>query len=569
MNRGAKTGVITTCVALLAAGGYGAYNFVHTVTDVSGPTAAEATAVSTVPPSSADTLKRAQSFLDSWQAGPSHYSGAAGQTNDPSDAQSALTSYSSGLKLTSVAFSAVAVSPTPVDADATTGAASASKVTFNVTAKVAGGTWTYPSSLDVLQSVGGTTSVDWSPAVLYPKLTTGETLAAGAVSATGASATVVDRHGVKLTAAKYPSLADIVAAISQHGGTADGSGPANGKGVKVVDATGSQVSTATVFAAPTEAKVTTTIDASLQAKAEKAVRNSVLNGLPASVVAIDWRTGDILAVAYANTGSDGDTALEGALAPGSTMKIITSAALFDKAGLNPTSPAPCPSTVEAASSLFKNDFTEPHLGDTITSAFARSCNTAFIKVGFNHLVHTAADTGDLGKEAADVFDLGSQNDGWSIGGGVASQDASVPANPDEATAAADLIGQGSVTMNPLALASIAATVRNSGFEQPIILPKQPQDTAAQRISPTTAAELRTLMRASAHDPEGTAKQRLGGYSDAGAKTGTSEVGEGTVTTNGWFTCYNDRISVGALVQGGTTGASTAGYVAAALIAATE
>jgi cell division protein FtsI/penicillin-binding protein 2 len=443
-------------------------------------------------------------------------------------------------------------------------------VTFTVTAKVAGGTWTYPSSLDVLENVGGLTSVDWSPTVLYPKLQAGDTLSAGSLSAADTPAIVVDRHGVPLTAAKYPSLADIITSISQHGqASVPGGSGGDGKGVEVVDASGDPLSTATVFAAAKAPKITTTIDAALQAKAENAVRNSVLQNLPASVVAIDWRTGNILAVAYANTGSDGDTALLGALAPGSTMKIITSAALFDRAGRTPDSPAPCPSTVEAGSTLFHNDFTTEYLGDTIRSAFARSCNTAFIKTGFRDLVHTAADTGDLAKEATDVFGLGSQNGGWSIGGGVATHDASIPANPDLATAAADLIGQGQVTMNPLALASIAATVRDAGFKQPRILPNQKQVPAPQQISGTTAANLQVLMRASAHDAEGTARPRVGGYADTGAKTGTSEVGTSTITTNGWFTTYNDQISVGALVQGGTTGVSSAGYIAAALIGATE
>jgi hypothetical protein len=567
MNRGAKAGIITVCLGLLGAGGFGAYNFVHAVSGVTGGTsAAAATAPATVPPSPADTLKRAQSFLDSWHAGPSHYSGAASQTDDPTEAQAALTVYRTGLKLTSVAFSGLAVSPGAAQADGATGAY-ASQVTFNVTAEVDGGSWTYPSSLKVIQSVGGTTSVDWSQTVLYPKLPAGDVLRAGTLSAADTPATVVDRHGTTLTAAKYPSLAAIITSISTHGQATGGSG---GKGVEVVDSSGTHVSTATVFSAGKAPKITTTLDAGLQAKAETAVRNSVLHKLPASVVAIDWHTGNILAVAYANTGSDGDTALQGALAPGSTMKIITSAALFDKAGRTPDSPAPCPSSVEAGSTLFHNDFTTAYPNDTIRSAFAISCNTAFIKAGFRDLVHTASNTGDLAEEAADVFGLaGSRNGGWSIGGGVATTDASIPANPDLATAAADLIGQGQVTMNPLALASMAATVRDAQFRQPRILPDQKQTPAARQISGTTAANLQVLMRASAHDSEGTARPRVGGYTDTGAKTGTSEVGTGTITTNGWFATYNSQISVGALVQGGTTGVDSAGYVAAALIGATE
>lgn len=558
MNGVAKGGVIGACVILLGAGGFGAYNIVHGLTEtVSAKSGPAATAVSTVPPTGADAVKRAQSFLDSWHV--NHYAGAADQTNDPGDAQTALTDYGTGLGLTGIAFSDVAASTQPGPNATTT-------VSFTVNAQVKGGTWSYPGSLQVLQSVGGSTSVEWSPSVLFPALKRGQTLAAGPIPASAETVSVTDAKGVVLTAAKFPSLASIISTIAASGATTGGDG--GGTGVEVVDtATSQSVSTAKVFSKGKGATITTTLDAGIQARAEAAVRNPGLHSLPASTVAIDWKTGHILAVAYANTGADGNVALMGGLAPGSTMKIITAAALFDKAGMNPSTAAPCPVQVIAASSLFKNDFTEEHPSDTIRTAFARSCNTAFIKLGFKNLVHKGTETADLGDEATNVFGLGKQNGGWSIGGGVATTDASVPADPSSATAAADLIGQGDVTMNPLALASMAATVRNAGFLQPIILPKQKQVPAARPISGDTARNLQKLMSAAAHESEGTAAGLFSGYPGVGAKTGTSEVGSSKVTTNGWFSAYNGSIAVGALVQGGSTGAGTAGVIAKALLTA--
>ncbi|MEZ0091296.1 penicillin-binding transpeptidase domain-containing protein [Streptacidiphilus sp. EB129] len=567
MRRGVKIGVVSgTCAVLLATGGYGAYNLVHAVTgSTTGDSAAAADQAvqSPTPPSAAEALKRAQDFLGAWQAGPAHYPGAASDTNSPDTAQTALTGYHDGLQLGSMTFGGVAAAgPDPAQSAAT-------RVAFTVTAQVKGGTWSYPGQLDVIQSKAGNTSVSWASSVLYPALKDGQSLTAGAISAQAAGVDVVAKDGrTKLSA--FPSLTDIAATIGQHGaGSATGSGSSTGTGgtgVQIVDASNVPVQTVKVFTAAQGAAITTTIDPVLQARAESAVRNAVLNGLPASTVVLDWRTGHILALAYANTGGDGNTAMLGQLAPGSTMKIITAAALFDQAGLTPSSAAPCPATIAAANSVFKNDFADPHPGDTVTTAFARSCNTAFIKLGFDKLVQHNSDTHQLGQEATDVFGL---NGSWSVGGGVATTDAKVPTNTDPATAAADLIGQGSVTMNPLALASIAATVRDSAFRQPVILPGQPQVVAGQQISAGTARELRTLMSAAAHDAEGTATPRLGGYGDAGAKTGTSEVGQSSITTNGWFTAYNDHIAVAALVQGGSSGVGSAGYVAAALITATE
>ncbi|MEY9841794.1 penicillin-binding transpeptidase domain-containing protein [Streptacidiphilus sp. EB103A] len=575
MNRGAKSAVIGSAVVLLGAGGYGAYNVVHAVANMASSSSSPkvaSTALATTPPSSAEAVKRAQSFLDSWKSGPDHYTGAASQTTDPGSAQDALQAYATGVKLSAISFGDVAVAaPTsalPASANGANDPTLETHVTFTVTAQVKGGTWSYPGSVDVIQSAGGLTSVNWAPSVLYPKLKSGDTLAAGTIPADAASVQVLAADGkTVLTAAKYPSLATIISTIAQHGGssgsTSAGSG---GSGIEVVDSSNNPVSTAKVFTPAKGASIRTTIDASLQAKAETAVRNSVLNNLPTATVALDWRTGRILAIAYANTGSAGNTALEAALAPGSTMKIITAAALFDKAGFSPSSPAPCPSTLAAASRSFKNDFGSAYPNDTIRTAFARSCNTAFIKQGFDKLVHGSSDTGALADEAANVFGL---NGSWSIGGGVHETDATVPKAPDLPTAAADLIGQGNVLANPLTLASMAATVRNGGFKQPILIPGQAQTPAAQSISSTTASYLQTLMRAAAHDGEGTAFERVHMYANVGAKTGTSEVGTTNVTTNGWFTAYNDNIAVGALVQGGSTGVSSAGYVAAALLGATE
>jgi hypothetical protein len=126
---------------------------------------------------------------------------------------------------------------------------------------------------------------------------------------------------------------------------------------------------------------------------------------------------------------------------------------------------------------------------------------------------------------------------WSIGGGVATSDPSVPPDVAGGDQAAQFIGQGKVTATPLFMASVAATVRNAGFEQPIILPEQHQNKAHQPISTRTAGYLQSMMRGVATG--GTAAPRLHDLADVGAKTGTAEEGE---HTNGWLTAYNSHIS---------------------------
>ncbi|NYI77825.1 penicillin-binding transpeptidase domain-containing protein [Nocardioides panzhihuensis] len=144
---------------------------------------------------------------------------------------------------------------------------------------------------------------------------------------------------------------------------------------------------------------------------------------------------------------------------------------------------------------------------------------------------------------------------WSIGGGVGTRDPSIPPNVEGGDQAAQFIGQGKVTATPLFIASIAATVANGGFEQPIIRKNQPQAKAPRPISARTAGHLRTMMAAAAS--HGSAAPRVGDLPGVGAKTGTAEEGD---HTNGWFTAYDDRIAVAALVEGGSSGVDSAGHV---------
>ncbi len=568
MNRGAKAGVIgTCCLGLLGLGGLGAYNIIHGLTSTSGGGSGgggagpAAQAQATAPPAAAQAVKVAQAFLGNWQAGPADYAVASNSTNAPTTAQSDLTGYRSGLKLSSVSFSRItAAGPSTSDPGATV-------VDFTVTAKVAGGTWTYPGSLNVIQNNGGLASIDWSNSVLYSGLTAGETLAAGPVTVTGSgagsTATVLAADGSPLTAAKYPSLAGIISVLGTGGSASGSSGASGGSGVEVLSVDGSPQSIAKTFTAPPGMTVKTTIDARLQAVAEQAVLNPVLHGLPTSVVVLDPATGHILAVANANTGSNGDMALNYASPPGSTMKIITSAALFDMAGLTPQSPASCPLSQVANEQTFTNESDVPqNLKATVEWSFAESCNTAFITDGYNDLVHHGTDATDLSTEATQVFGLGS----WNIGGSIPTSSAEVPTDPIGSNNAADLIGQGQVTMSPLDMASVAATVKEGAFHQPVILPGLSTPGAATPMNQQTARELRDMMYFDATSGIGTASPRLSGIPGAGGKTGTAQVGNSN-STNGWFTAFDDRIAVASMVQGGSSGAGTAGYVVEQLLQA--
>ncbi|MFR9793235.1 penicillin-binding transpeptidase domain-containing protein [Streptomyces sp. MB22_4] len=547
MNRAVKIGIAGTTTALLVLGGIGTYNLLHGLTggsagDRTQDAGFDPSTVSTTPPSGAEAVKLTRTFLGHWSG--QDLDGAAGDTDAPDAAAQALRQYKAGLRLTKVTFGDV------LPAGPSSATPGATKVTFTVTARVAGGSWSYPSAVAVRKSTNGAAAVHWNNSVLYPGLGDGQSLTAGTLPQGASDAKVVAGDG-RTDLSGFDSLRDIAATIRQNG-KATGGRP--GTGVAVVDGEGAGVRTLKTFKKGSAPVIRTTIDARLQTAAESAVKDPHLQGMPAGTVALDWSNGHILAVAH--TGADGDIAINGIKSPGSTMKIITSAALFDKAGLTPASPAPCTPSLMANSQLFHNDpGVRPNPKSNLAQAFAVSCNTSFIKDGFHYLVHDG-DASALHDEAVNVFGMGS----WSIGGGVATTDPSIPTDAQGGDQAAQFIGQGRVTATPLFMASVAATVRNAGFRQPVILPGQRQESAARPISPRTAGYLQSMMRAAATG--GTAAPRLAGLAGVGAKTGTAEEGD---HTNGWLTAYNAHIAVAALVEGGTSGVDSAGYVVRRLL----
>ncbi|MFJ9558844.1 penicillin-binding transpeptidase domain-containing protein [Streptomyces fuscichromogenes] len=550
MNKAVKTTLAGSGVILLFLVGMGAYDVVSRLASGLGTAGRAKTAqgfdpasVSSTPPSNDKASEFAHSFLDMWSAG--RLDSAADDTDVPHAAAPALRGYADGLRLKKVSFEHVrAAGPSSVTKGAT-------KVTFDVTARVEGGTWKYPSAVAVRQSTNGVPAVHWNNSVLYPGLGDRDSLTAGPLPPGAVPAEVVAGDGTTDLSA-FPSLRDIAATIREN---AEPTGTDTGTGVAVVDRSqGKRVETLKFFSKGKPPVIRTTIDARLQAVAESAVKDRHLQGKPSGTVVLDWRNGHILAVAH--TGDDGDIAIDGIKSPGSTMKIITSAALIDRAGLTPGSTAPCTAKVTANGQVFHNDpGVRADSGSTLARALAVSCNTSFIKEGFQHLVHDG-DASALHDEAVNVFGMGS----WSIGGGVATTDPSIPAGVQGGDQAAQFIGQGKVTATPLFMASVAATVRNTGFEQPVILPDQHQDTAPAPISARTAGYLRSMMRGVATG--GTAAPRLGGLAGVGAKTGTAEEGD---HTNGWLTAYDSRIAVAALVEGGSSGVDSAGYVVRPLL----
>lgn len=533
-------GLIAVAVAGAGLGGYALYGAGAAADDRTQNTSAaedQKPKVKTSPLSAAEVATTATTFLTSWQQG--KVTAAAAATSDTKAAAALLTGYTKDAHITGVTL--------------TPGTRTGGKVPFSVKATVTykgiSKPLAYASSLTVVRDTAtGKPQVDWTASVVHPDLKDGDTLVTGESGTPPIKA--VDRDGGEITEDRYPSLGTVLDGLREKYGKKAG-GKA-GVELRVIRAKDSKSSDKTLveLSKGTPGTVKTTLSPTLQAAAEAQVAKRARS----SVVVLRPSTGEILAVANASHGFN--TAFQGSLAPGSTMKVVTSSLLIEKGLASADKEHPCPKYFTYGGWKFQNDDKFEIKGGTFKASFARSCNTAFISQAGK------LDNDSLTEQAQQVFGLSLNN--WAIG--VPSFDGSVPVQ-SAAQKAAELIGQGGVRMNPLNMASVSATVQSGTFRQPYLVSPSVDHrtlaTASRTMSSGTLSQLRELMAYTAG--YGTAAEAMSGvYGNVGAKTGSAEV-DGQKKPNGWFTAYRGDLAAAGVVQAGGHGGDTAGPIVAALL----
>ncbi|MFJ9664548.1 penicillin-binding transpeptidase domain-containing protein [Streptomyces sp. NPDC101219] len=544
MGKGVKAAVVGGVFAVMVGGaGYGAYTFVSALGGDGGSGPASVT--KSGPPDGGEVKEASGKFFAAWEKGQATQ--AAAYTNNAQAADALLTAYGDDARISGVKI--------------TPGAPSGNTVPFRVRATVGFEGTTkaleYRSELTVVRGKStGRALVDWEPSVVHPDLQEGDTLVTGESEQPPIEA--VGRDGTVLTKRKYPSLGPVLDTLREKYGDKAGGTP----GVELVirhagDASGEAPADTPLVTLEKgrTGKLRTTLSASVQAAAEKAVQQHA----DASVVAVQPSTGEVLAVA--NHREDGfNAAFLGQVAPGSTMKIITAAMLIDNGVTTMNGPAPCPPTAQWQSQTFKNlTGMRPDENASLANSFLRSCNTAFIKL----VDEPPLGDDSLTREAQERFGLG--RDDWKTG--IASFDGRVPAvsGPDRA---ANAIGQGQVQMNPLNMASVTATAITGTFRQPYLVSPRldgRQLAQAKGLPAGTAAQLKQMMRLTA--TQGTGQKAMAGLGgDIGAKTGSAEV-DGNATSDSWFTGFRGDTAAAAMVQQGGHGGDAAGPIVAAVLRA--
>ncbi|ACU74684.1 penicillin-binding protein transpeptidase [Catenulispora acidiphila DSM 44928] len=519
----------------------------------------------------------AQAFLTAWSGG--DFAGAAALTDDATDASTRLKAVMGSLtpqKLTltlgsqeNVPSGANTASPAQSSSGAPSSPASSAsgsaaapspaaaplaRYGFKVDADFGNNlVWSYSSTMDLVANPAGAPVVHWSSAVINPQLG-GSAL----LKAVPPKQIVVDAAGTQINTTKHPTLGPAVAALAAH--VPPNTAPTQ-LTVEFVDPkSGSQLPQSASWplgaATGTTATVKTTIDDKVQTALEKALVGHPNGG----IVAIRPSTGDILGMA----GNDpGITALpyKAARAPGSTFKVITTALALQQ-GLTTGQSVNCSPTATVEGKVITND-TSLAAGiknASLKDAFEQSCNTAFVHLALDGKL--GSDYSALSNEAKNYFGM---NQKWDLGMGPATYgtagDQQVPPADGLGTFARDAFGQGDIEMSPLTMASVAATVANGSFKQPILVAGTPQ-ISATALPANVDSQLTTLMQGVMYSSEGTAYPVFHTMSGLGGKTGSAESNDTPTTkkTDSWMIVFDKKhdIAFGALVLNGGFGVQNAG-----------
>ncbi|MFF8658117.1 penicillin-binding transpeptidase domain-containing protein [Streptomyces huasconensis] len=544
MRRGAKAALVGGVFAAMVGGaGFGAYSLVNDVTGDGGSADAGPAPVKSGPPTGGEVRETAREFLDAWAAGDARR--AAGYTNDDASALRALTGYREDAHISEVKLTPKRTSGTHVPF----------AVSATVSYKGHSQRFAYDSRLTVVRGeTTGRALVDWSDSVLHPSLEKGDRLVTSKAAAPPLK--MVDRAGVALRARDYPSLGPMLDALRAKYGAKAGGTP--GVDLYVRPAGGGREAVTQTLLTLKKGKAGT-LPTTLSAGLQKAAERAVLRYDESSVVALKPSTGEVLAVA--NNRKDAfNAAFLGKVAPGSTMKIVTAAMLIDKGVTKAAGPAPCPADATWQSQTFHNlTGMVPNESATFSESFARSCNTAFVKL----IDEDGLTDASLTEVAQNNFGLGRGD--WKVG--VPSFDGAVPPSPGP-DRAANAIGQGKVLMSPLDMASVTATAMTGSFRQPVIVPRSLDGrelATARGLPASTVAQLRQMMHRTAVGGTG-ARAMASLTGDIGAKTGSAER-DGQAKSDSWFTGYRGDVAAAAMTEQGGHGGDAAGPIVADILRA--
>ena len=333
-----------------------------------------------------------------------------------------------------------------------------------------------------------------------------------------------------------------------------------------------------------------TIDMDLQLAAERALPDS----LAGAVVALDARTGAVLAMANRPTFDPNifvsfqaqkerkkvlqsettllNRAIRGLYPPGSTLKMIGAIAAMETGITDTLSTfAACVGSLQVGDVVFRCNNRSGHGELNLIEAIETSCNTYF-----HHLAQLMGI--ETWREYAEKFGLGQQTglnfepgeyvgllpsrqyyqerDGWTLGHLLNL-----------------IIGQGAMLATPIQMARYTAAIANGGnLVTPHLSGLPPPKQHIDGISESTLNIVRRAMHRVVYGPQGTGWRLAIEGIDVAGKSGTAQVPNRENNSNdAWFVAFapyrDPEIAVAVVVEGGGGGGSTAAPVAREIIEA--
>lgn len=437
--------------------------------------------------------------------------------------------------------------------------------------------------------------VDVIPLRSYP-------LAAAAAHALGRVGEVTERQ-LQLSEFEDLSPGDLVGQAGvelQHNRSLMGR---DGRRRVVVNSRGVEVAEAERQPPVAGPSLTLTLDAELQRAMDDAFQ-----GLSGSAVALDPRTGEVLAMTsvpsydpnqfatgidqalWSRLSTDPQTPLvnrviQGQYAPGSVFKIVIALAGLEEGVITPSTTFYCPGYLSIYNTVFRCAKPTGHGVMDIQKALTHSCNVFFYQVGVRLEVERIARYARrLGLGAPTGIDLPHEAAGLIPDGAWKMRLFKQPWYAGETVSVA--IGQGQVTTTPLQLARLVSVIANGGKLVRPHLVKRFADGSEPEASvvdlgfkPETLQIVRAGLRGVVNAPGTGWRAGLAEVTVAG-KTGSAQVvsharlTRGTPTQSmlphGWFVAFapfdDPTIALAVLVEHGGSGGEAAAPVARKVLA---
>ncbi|GLU49702.1 penicillin-binding transpeptidase domain-containing protein [Nocardiopsis ansamitocini] len=306
--------------------------------------------------------------------------------------------------------------------------------------------------------------------------------------------------------------------------------------IVTLDTAGNETGVLSTWDGTASGSLTTTIDSGVQAAAEESLATVTTN---AYLVAVDARTGEILASAARPSGTYNDGGFTKEYLPGDAFTIVSTAAMLEAGTVTGETQVSCELSTKVGNLTFDNTAGTSLWGPRdLTTAFANNCTTGFAGLA------DKADSQAMA-ETAGNFGIGNQ---WQLSVPTFSGEFTPPGNAEETASA--IVGAQQVTVSPLTMALVAGAVADGRWHAPRLVPEDQRETTepGPELAPAVVEPLREMMRASVvsgtssianvgiaapvHGQRGVARQEI----------------DGADTAVQWFVGYQGQVAFALVVE---------------------